>query len=92
MAQLTKRGLIAAVVCSDSFMKLGTAQAKVFGVPDLPLLKIQHPLGGLNLEKVRERAAVALPQFVKVYPIDYRRVLEEADKVRSEKASQTIQK
>ena len=66
MAQLTKRGLIAAVVCSDSFMKLGTAQAKVFGVPDLPLLKIRHPLGGLAMDKVRERAAVALPQLVKV--------------------------
>ena len=66
MAQLTKRGLIAAVVCSDSFMKLGTAQAKVFGVPDLPLLKIQHPLGGLNMDKVRERAAIVLPQLIKV--------------------------
>jgi hypothetical protein len=66
MAQLTKRGLIAAVVCSDQFMKLGTAQAKVFGVPDLPLLKIPHPLGGLGIDKVRERAAVALPQLVKV--------------------------
>ena len=66
MAQLTKRGLLAAVVCSDTFMKLGTAQAKVFGVPDLPLLKIQHPLGGLNMDKVIERAAVALPQFIKV--------------------------
>ena len=66
MAQLTKRGLIAAVVCSDSFMKLGSAQAKVFGVPDLPLLKIQHPLGGLNMDKVRERAAIALPQLLKV--------------------------
>ena len=64
MAQLTKRGLIAAVVCSDTFMKLGIAQAKVFGVPDLPLLQIQHPLGGLSLEKVRERAAVALPQLL----------------------------
>jgi hypothetical protein len=66
MAQLTKRGLIAAVVCSDTFMKLGTAQAKVFGVPDLPLLKIEHPLGGLNFDRVRERAAVALPQLVKL--------------------------
>ncbi len=66
MAQLTKRGLIAAVVCSDSFMKLGTAQAKVFGVPDLPLLKIQHPLGGLKMDKVRARAAVAVPQLLKV--------------------------
>ena len=66
MAQLTKRGLIAAVVCSDTFMKLGTAQARVFGVPDLPLLKIQHPLGGLDLEKVKERAAIALPQLLTV--------------------------
>ena len=66
MAQLTKRGLIAAVVCSDSFMKLGTAQAKVFGVPDLPLLQISHPLGGLSMDKVRERAAVALPQLLRM--------------------------
>ncbi|HYH43570.1 MAG TPA: hypothetical protein VD867_16470 [Burkholderiales bacterium] len=66
MAQLTKRGLIAAVVCSDTFMKLGSAQAKVFGVPDLPLLKIQHPLGGLQMDKVRERAGIALPQLLKV--------------------------
>ena len=64
MAQLTKRGVIATVVCSDSFMKLGSAQAKVFGVPDLPLLKIPHPLGGLSLDKVRERAETALPQLI----------------------------
>ena len=66
MAQLTKRGLIAAVVCSDTFMKLGTAQAKVFGVPDLPLLQIQHPLGGLDMDKVIERAAAALPQLIRL--------------------------
>jgi hypothetical protein len=66
MAQLTKRGLIAAVVCSDSFMKLGTAQAKTFGVPDLPLLQIKHPLGGLQMDKVKERAAVALPQLLEM--------------------------
>ncbi len=65
MAQLTKRGLLAAVVCSDSFMKLGKAQAKVFGVPDLPLLEIKHPLGGLNMDQVRERAAVAMPQLLR---------------------------
>jgi hypothetical protein len=65
MAQLTKRGLLAAVVVSDSFMKLGKAQAKVFGVPDLPLLEIKHPLGGLSMDKVRERAAVAMPQLLK---------------------------
>jgi len=30
------------------------------------LLKIPHPLGGLNPDKVRERAGVALPQLLKV--------------------------
>ena len=65
MAQLTKRGLLAAVVCSDSFMRLGKAQAKVFGVPDLPLLEIRHPLGGLDMDQVRERAAVAMPQLLR---------------------------
>ncbi len=65
MAQLTTRGLLAAVVVSDSFMKLGKAQSKVFGVPDLPLLEIKHPLGGLNMDQVRERAAVAMPQLLK---------------------------
>ena len=46
-------------------MKLGKAQAKVFGVPDLPLLEIKHPLGGLNMDQVRERATVAMPQLLK---------------------------
>ena len=73
MAQLTKRGVIAAVVCSDSFMKLGRAQAKVFGVPDLPLLQIIHPLGGLAIDQVRERAAVALPQFTELLKVQLRK-------------------
>jgi hypothetical protein len=66
MAELRKRGLLTAVVCSDAFLKLGQTQAKIFGVPDLPLLVIPHPLGGLDLERVRMRADVATPQLVKL--------------------------
>jgi hypothetical protein len=66
MAELRKRGLITAVVCSNVFLKLGQTQAKIFGVPDLPLLVIPHPLGGLDLQSVKERANVAAPQFVEV--------------------------
>jgi hypothetical protein len=47
-------------------MKLGQTQAKIFGVPDLPLLLIPHPLGGLDLESVKGRAEVAAPQLVKL--------------------------
>jgi hypothetical protein len=52
------------VVCSEPFVGLARAQAKVFGVPDLPLLIIPHPLGGLRLEDVQKRAEAALPQFL----------------------------
>jgi hypothetical protein len=66
MAELRRRGLVTAVVCSTAFLKLGETQARIFGVPDLPLLVIPHPLGGLELNAVRGRAEVAAPQLVKV--------------------------
>jgi hypothetical protein len=36
----------------------------VFGVPDLPLLLIPHPLGGLALGDVEQRAGHAIPQVL----------------------------
>jgi hypothetical protein len=64
MAELRKRGLVTAVVCSDPFLKLGQAQAKTFGVPDLPLLRIPHPLGGIGIEQVQGRVEEALPKLL----------------------------
>lgn len=66
MSELRKRGLVTAVVCSDPFIKLGTTQALVLGTPDLPLVKIPHPVGGLALDQVEARARVAVPQVVKL--------------------------
>ena len=64
MCELRKRGLVTAVICSEPFLKLGKTQARVFGVPDLPLLLIPHPLGGVDLEGVRARARHAVPKVV----------------------------
>ncbi len=66
MSELRKRGLVTAVICTDPFLKLGKAQSRVFGTPDLPLILIPHPLGGISLEKVEGRAEVAIPEFVKL--------------------------
>ena len=66
MAELRKRGLVTAVVTSTAFQKLGETQAKIFGVPDLPLLIVQHPLGGLDLDSVKGRADAATPQLVRL--------------------------
>lgn len=64
MAQLRKRGLVTAVIYSGPFRKLGETQARIFGVPELPLIEIPHPLGGVSIDEVRERAEVAVPIFV----------------------------
>jgi hypothetical protein len=66
MAQLSKRGLVTAVVCSDPFLRLGQAQAKTFGVPGLPLLRIPHPLGGIGIEQVQGRVEAALPKLLQL--------------------------
>lgn len=66
MCELRKRGLVTAVIVSGPFLKLGKTQARVFGVPDLPLLLIPHPLGGLSLEQVKGRAGHAIPQVLDI--------------------------
>ena len=66
MCELRKRGLVTAVILSGPFLNLGKNQARVFGVPDLPLLLIPHPLGGLDLEGVRGRAEHATPKVLDV--------------------------
>jgi hypothetical protein len=64
MAELRKRGLKTAVICSTPFEQLARTQARVFGVPDLPLVMIAHPLGGLAVEQVDARAEQALAQIL----------------------------
>ena len=66
MTQMHIRGVLAAVICSDPFRTLGSTQARVLGVPTLPLVMIAHPLGGLSLEQVQGRALVAIPQVIKL--------------------------
>ena len=66
MAQLRKRGLVTAVIYSGPFRKLGETQARIFGVPELPLIEIPHPLGGMAIDEVRARADVASPAFIEL--------------------------
>ncbi len=66
MSPMHKRGLVAAVICSDPFRTLGKTQSRVFGVPDLPLVMIPHPLGGLSIEQVQGRALAAIPQVIEL--------------------------
>jgi len=64
MIEIRRRGIPSAVICSEPFLRLGRTQSKVLGVPDLPLIVIKHPLGGLALDDVKARADSALSQFL----------------------------
>ncbi len=48
--------------------------------------------GSTVAESVLENWEKVLPQFVKVYPKDYRRVIEEANKIKSEKSQEVVNK
>ena len=66
MATLRKRGVRTAVVCTEPFLKLAQAQARTFGVPDLPIIMIPHPLGGISIEQVEGRFCL----FVNFFDFD----------------------
>ena len=64
MIELRKRGVYSAVICSEVFRNLALHQARVLGWPDMPLIVIPHPLGGLAPQEVEARANVAIAQLV----------------------------
>jgi hypothetical protein len=66
MIEVRRRGIPSAVICSEPFVQLGRTQSKVLGVPDLPLIVIKHPLGGLAMDDVKARADSARSQLLKV--------------------------
>ena len=63
MAELHHRGVIAVLICSDQFLPMAQAQRIAARVPELPLVVIQHPLGGIGPDEVEQRIAQAWPQL-----------------------------
>ena len=55
-----KKGVPAAVICTEPFVTSAIAMSKMGGIPDFPFVVVPHPLGSLNedeLIKVAEKAA-----------------------------------
>jgi hypothetical protein len=65
---MEKAGVPTVTIVTERFEALGRAVAESLDQPNLPLLVIPHPLGGLPAEDVRERAALIaekLPETLK---------------------------
>lgn len=66
MIEVRRRGVPSAVICSEPFLQLGRTQSRVLGVPDLSLIIIKHPLGGISMDDVKARADSALAQLLDI--------------------------
>lgn len=51
-------------ICTEAFIGLAREESRNLGMPELPIVIVQHPLGGLKQEQVALRAAEAAEQVV----------------------------
>ncbi len=54
--EIERRGKPAAVVVTDKFVVTARARAEVLGVPDYPMAVVEHPIGRLPDDVLKERA------------------------------------
>ena len=64
--ELAKKGVPAAVICTEPFVSSGKAMSKLGGIPDYPFVVLPHPLGSLTPEGLRERAIQAAPEVLRI--------------------------
>jgi hypothetical protein len=64
--ELDRRGVPAAVICTEEFVASSKAQAAICGNPLYEFAVVAHPIGSLTQAELRARAAVALPQVIAI--------------------------
>ena len=64
--QFEKRGLPAAVICTEPFVSSAVAMSKMGGIPEFPFAVVPHPLGSLDENSLRERAKEVTGDIVKI--------------------------
>ena len=62
--ELEKRGVRTVVVGTARFKRLGEVERKSLGMPDLTIAIAEHPLGGLQPQKLLAKADGLLDQVV----------------------------
>jgi len=51
---------------THAFDALAKSEKEAFGVPDHPVLVVQHPIGTVKVEEVNKRADVAFDKLVEL--------------------------
>ena len=64
--EFEKRGIPAAVICTEPFVTSGVAMAKLGGIPEYPFAVTEHPLGSLDQEVLKKRALELAPRIAEL--------------------------
>jgi hypothetical protein len=82
--ELEKRAIPVATICTDEFFDLGKEEAKILGMPGLPIATIPHPMAGQAPEYVAKVAAFVLNEIIHI-------ITANADSLENEYKKKTIQ-
>jgi len=64
--EFEKRGVPAAVICTEPFISSAKAMSNLAGIPGYPCVILEHPLGSLPPEILKERAMQASPEILRI--------------------------
>jgi hypothetical protein len=60
------RGVVAASIITDPFIKTANSMAKRHGFPEYRYAQMPHPIGNLRPDEVKARARDVLPQVLEI--------------------------
>lgn len=64
--ELMKRGIPAIVIATNIFENMARITAKNLGFPDICIVTVLHPIGGLKMEEVKIKGGIITEKLVKL--------------------------
>ncbi len=61
-----RRGKLAMTICSTAFVGMGKLQSRALGMPQMPIVVIDHPFGSRSREEVRGIAEHCADEMAKL--------------------------
>jgi hypothetical protein len=61
---LERQGVVTATVLTSLFLEAGGQHAKNYGMPEIPLIGIEHPIANVGPEVLRKRTEAIFPEVL----------------------------
>jgi len=61
---LERQGVVTATVVTSGFLEPGRQHAKNYGMPEIPLIGIEHPIANVGPEVLRKKTEAIFPEVL----------------------------